>query len=107
MLVDNSSSRKTGNARFEGFCIDLVNEIARLRDFSVRFKLVEGGSYGGVDPETGEASGMVKELMEQVQCVQRTRVLCAGRSCFLRARALSSIETHYWLAVVHGTDGLV
>ncbi|XP_037079302.1 LOW QUALITY PROTEIN: glutamate receptor ionotropic, kainate 2-like [Pollicipes pollicipes] len=63
MLVNESDTTLTGNARFEGFCIDLVNEIARLREFYVQF--VEGGSYGGIDPITGEASGMVKELMDQ------------------------------------------
>ena len=64
MLVNESDRSLTGNARFEGFCIDLVNAIAELRHFRVRF--VESGGYGGIDPVTGEASGMVKELMEQV-----------------------------------------
>ena len=66
MLVNESDPTLTGNDRFEGFCIDLVNEIARLRNFSVEFDLVEGGSYGGIDPVTGKASGMVKALLEQV-----------------------------------------
>ncbi|XP_043234741.1 glutamate receptor ionotropic, kainate 2-like [Amphibalanus amphitrite] len=63
MLVNESDPSLTGNARFEGFCIDLVNAIAELRHFRVRF--VECGGYGGIDPVTGEASGMVNELMEQ------------------------------------------
>ena len=67
MMVNESDPTLTGNDRFEGFCIDLVNEIARLRNFSVEFDLVEGGSYGGIDPVTGKASGMVKDLLEQVR----------------------------------------
>ena len=67
MMVNESDPTLTGNSRFEGFCVDLVNEIARLRNFSVEFDLVEGGSYGGIDPVTGKASGMVKALLEQVR----------------------------------------
>ena len=52
MMVNESDPSLTGNDRFEGFCIDLVNEIARLRNFSVEFDLVEGGSYGGIDQVT-------------------------------------------------------
>ena len=67
MMVNESDPSLIGNDRFEGFCIDLVNEIARLRNFSVEFDLVEGGSYGGIDPVTGKPSGMVKALLEQVR----------------------------------------
>lgn len=66
MMVNTSDTELRGNYRFEGFCIDLVNEIAKLRNFNVEFDLVEGGTYGGIDPETGKASGMVKNLLDQV-----------------------------------------
>ncbi|XP_037082452.1 glutamate receptor ionotropic, kainate 2-like, partial [Pollicipes pollicipes] len=65
MMVNESDTSLKGNSRFEGFCIDLVNEIASLRNFSVEFDLVEGGAYGGIDPVTGQATGMVKALLDQ------------------------------------------
>jgi len=57
-----------GNDRYEGFCIDLLAEIAKVLEFEYVIKLVDDGKYGApVDPKN-EWNGMVRELMDKV-CV--------------------------------------
>ncbi|XP_029664955.1 glutamate receptor ionotropic, kainate 2-like [Formica exsecta] len=55
----------TGNARFEGFCIDLLKCIAGQVGFQYAIKLVPDHMYGVYDPETKEWNGIVRELMEK------------------------------------------
>nr|XP_033335749.1 glutamate receptor ionotropic, kainate 2 isoform X5 [Megalopta genalis] len=55
----------TGNARFEGFCIDLLKWIASQVGFQYAIRLVPDHMYGVYDPETKEWNGIVRELMEK------------------------------------------
>lgn len=59
----------TGNARFEGFCIDLLKWIAAQVGFQYAIRLVPDHMYGVYDPETKEWNGIVRELMEKVKIV--------------------------------------
>ncbi|XP_018578371.1 glutamate receptor ionotropic, kainate 2-like isoform X3 [Anoplophora glabripennis] len=54
-----------GNDRFEGFCIDLLKEIASMVSFEYRIVLVPDGKYGAFDFETGEWNGIVRQLMDK------------------------------------------
>ncbi|KAG8226049.1 hypothetical protein J437_LFUL005410 [Ladona fulva] len=51
--------------RYEGFCIDLLREIASMVGFEYRIKLVPDGKYGVYDLETGEWNGIVRQLMDK------------------------------------------
>ncbi|XP_075867668.1 glutamate receptor ionotropic, kainate 5-like [Nelusetta ayraudi] len=53
-----------GNERYEGFCVDLLRELAHLLRFSFRIKLVEDGLYGAPEPN-GSWTGMVGELIQR------------------------------------------
>ncbi|XP_076173789.1 glutamate receptor ionotropic, kainate 2 isoform X2 [Ptiloglossa arizonensis] len=55
----------TGNARYEGFCIDLLKWIAGQVGFQYAIRLVPDRMYGVYDPETKEWNGIVRELMEK------------------------------------------
>lgn len=55
-----------GNDRFEGYCIDLLRELANILGFTYEIRLVEDGKYGAQDENTGQWNGMVKELMDHV-----------------------------------------
>lgn len=57
----------TGNARFEGFCIDLLKWIASQVGFQYAIRLVPDHMYGVYDPKTKEWNGIVRELMEKVK----------------------------------------
>ncbi|KAH8403595.1 hypothetical protein KR222_002700, partial [Zaprionus bogoriensis] len=55
----------TGNARFEGFCIDLLKVIAQQVGFQYKIELVPDNMYGVYIPETNSWNGIVQELMER------------------------------------------
>lgn len=57
----------TGNARYEGFCIDLLKSIATQVGFEYTIRLVPDHMYGVYDPETKQWNGIVRELMEKVK----------------------------------------
>lgn len=61
----------TGNARYEGFCIDLLKRISSQIGFQYSIRLVPDHMYGVYDPETKSWNGIVRELMERV-CVNIT-----------------------------------
>ncbi|KAL3284162.1 hypothetical protein HHI36_018330 [Cryptolaemus montrouzieri] len=54
-----------GNEQYEGFCIDLLREIASMVGFEYRIELVPDSKYGVIDLETGEWNGIVKQLMDK------------------------------------------
>ncbi|XP_069981522.1 glutamate receptor ionotropic, kainate 2-like [Penaeus vannamei] len=62
IMLRESSERLSGNDRFEGFCIDLLNEIAEILKFN--FVLIPIKAYGSRNAKTGEWNGMIKELLE-------------------------------------------
>lgn len=51
---------------YEGFCIDLLKELATMVGFEYRIELVPDGKYGAIDLETGEWNGIVRQLMDKV-----------------------------------------
>lgn len=61
----------TGNAHYEGFCIDLLKNIAAMVGFEYRIELVPDGKYGVIDLDTGEWNGIVRQLMDKVRCIVR------------------------------------
>lgn len=57
----------TGNAKYEGFCIDLLKSIASQVGFEYTIRLVPDHMYGVYDPESKQWNGIVRELMEKVE----------------------------------------
>ncbi|XP_031439702.1 glutamate receptor ionotropic, kainate 4 [Clupea harengus] len=51
-----------GNDRYEGFCVDMLRELAEILKFKYRIRLVGDGVYG-VSGANGTWTGMVGELM--------------------------------------------
>ncbi len=67
-VADASDRGLEGNARYEGFVVDLATEIAARVGFN--FTIVITDMYGKLDKETNEWNGMIKELLEEVSvCV--------------------------------------
>ena len=58
---ENPNSREP----FEGFIIDLLNELANMVGFRYRIDLVPDGNYGA-RLESGEWNGMVREVIDRV-----------------------------------------
>jgi len=56
----------TGNSRFYGFCVDLLQRTAQHVGFDYILDLSLDRKYGAQDPISGEWNGMVLQLMKHV-----------------------------------------
>ncbi|KAM3614317.1 uncharacterized protein V6R79_012619 [Siganus canaliculatus] len=63
VMLKKSDKALVGNDRFEGYCIDLLKELANILGFTYEIRLVPDGKYGSQD-EKGQWNGMVRELIE-------------------------------------------
>uniref|UniRef100_A0A6Q2WV32 Glutamate receptor n=1 Tax=Esox lucius TaxID=8010 RepID=A0A6Q2WV32_ESOLU len=63
MLRPNHQERE-GNDRYEGFCVDMLKELADILKFKYRINLVADGVYG-VSGTNGTWTGMVGELISR------------------------------------------
>ncbi|XP_014272498.1 glutamate receptor ionotropic, kainate 2 isoform X2 [Halyomorpha halys] len=54
-----------GNARYAGYAMDLIDEIAKDLKFSYKFYLAPDGEYGSFNKETKQWTGLIKELRER------------------------------------------
>lgn len=61
----------TGNARFFGFCVDLLETIAKQVGFDYILDLVPDNKYGAQDPVTLEWNGIVEQLIKHVSLIYR------------------------------------
>lgn len=57
-----------GNDQYEGFCVDMLRELADILKFSFKIKLVDDGLYGAPEPN-GSWTGMVGELINRVRAL--------------------------------------
>ena len=56
------------NGQFEGFCVDLLNELAPLMEMAYTLYIAPDGKYGGWVAQNGTINGMVGEVMRGVCC---------------------------------------
>ena len=67
MLKKNSNGVPyNGNEGFEGFCIDLLEEISKILMFNYTLRIVGDGKYGAPVGPKDEWNGMVRELIDKV-----------------------------------------
>lgn len=57
-----------GNDRYEGFCVDMLKELADILKFKYRIRLVGDRLYG-VPGANGTWTGMVGELISRVRYI--------------------------------------
>nr|XP_033338694.1 glutamate receptor ionotropic, kainate 2-like isoform X2 [Megalopta genalis]XP_033338703.1 glutamate receptor ionotropic, kainate 2-like isoform X2 [Megalopta genalis] len=67
MKVTDSATRGIliDQTRYEGFCIDLIEEIAKLLNFKYEFELVPDGNYGAYVKETKQWNGLIRRLLDR------------------------------------------
>ena len=69
----------TGNDRYEGYCIDLMKELADIIGFEYEIREVADDNYGSEVSGTKQWNGMVGELIKRVSYVdQLTRMVQKG-----------------------------
>jgi len=57
-MLRESSKTKLGNDRFEGYIVDLVDELSKMLGFKYKFKLVDDGAYG-IKNDSGAWNGLI------------------------------------------------
>lgn len=62
MMLKESAKFLTGNERFEGYCVDLLQELSKNLGFSYEIRLVGDGKYG-MRNDTGAWNGMIGEVV--------------------------------------------
>lgn len=56
---------KSGNDRWEGYCVDLIRELSQIRNFKYELRVLEGESAShGTRNEKGEWNGLIRELID-------------------------------------------
>jgi ionotropic kainate glutamate receptor 2 len=66
LMFRPNGEKSSGNERFEGYSIDLIDEIAQILGFKYLFELVPDGRYGSYNPQTKKWDGLVKQLLDRV-----------------------------------------
>ncbi|KFM75325.1 Glutamate receptor, ionotropic kainate 2, partial [Stegodyphus mimosarum] len=61
LMLKSSLKELQGNERYEGFCVDLIEELAKLLNFKYKIKLVRDKVYGS-ENENGTYTGMIGEV---------------------------------------------
>lgn len=59
-----------GNDKFEGYCVELAQEIAKHVGFKYKLEIVKDGKYGARDSDMKAWNGMVGELVYGVRTSQ-------------------------------------
>lgn len=72
-----------GNEQYEGFCVDMLRELADILKFSFKIKLVDDGLYGAPEPN-GSWTGMVGELINRVSAGGGRRHVTTRNLCHHR-----------------------
>lgn len=65
-MLKNVSATLTGNDRYEGFGIDVIDELSKLLKFRYTFVLQDDGLYGSYNPRTRKWNGMLGEIIAGV-----------------------------------------
>ncbi|KAK8759778.1 hypothetical protein V5799_028955 [Amblyomma americanum] len=64
VMMKQPSNKFKWNDRFEGFCVDLLREMATILGFRYELRLVRDGAYGTRDAQ-GRWNGMLRELLDR------------------------------------------
>lgn len=96
-----------GNDQYEGFCVDMLRELADILKFSFKIKLVDDGLYGAPEPN-GSWTGMVGELINRVSTLclppsltlslrltaEHRNMLKCSNQCLYKHKLMESAHTH-------------
>lgn len=65
-MFKQSTTKLTGNNRYEGFAVELIQRLAERLGFNYTFIMHKDDNYGFYDTNTKTATGMIKEIMNGV-----------------------------------------
>ena len=62
-MLKEDKQQLYGNDRYEGFAIDMFDEMAKRLQFNVTYKIIDDGKYGSRDRNTGKWNGAMGEVL--------------------------------------------
>lgn len=62
-MLKQSSDTMTGNDRYEGFGIDIIQELSKMLGFNYTFEVQADSVYGSLSKKTGKWSGMLGKII--------------------------------------------
>ncbi|RWS26385.1 glutamate receptor: ionotropic kainate 3-like protein 2, partial [Leptotrombidium deliense] len=62
-MLRESADKKGGNERYEGYAVDLIEELSKILQFKYEFKEVDDKAYGSLNETTGDWNGMIGEII--------------------------------------------
>lgn len=65
-MLKESSVTLEGNQRYEGFGIEIIEELAKMNEFNYTFEIQADGVYGSYDAKIGKWTGMMEKIMDGV-----------------------------------------
>ena len=63
-MLKASSEELEGNDRYEGICVDLIEELSRALQFNYTLRVTPDNAPGKFDEKTGRWNGMIGELLD-------------------------------------------
>ena len=84
-MLKKTSEKFEGNDKYEGFAVDLAEQIATIVGFN--YSIVPTNGHGSVDAN-GQWNGMIKELLEEVNIIYFNYV-----RTYLRVHGWSKMST--------------
>ncbi|KAK2579601.1 hypothetical protein KPH14_010895 [Odynerus spinipes] len=63
-MFKESSDLRTGNDRYEGFAIDIIDEMSKILGFNYTFEVQEDNVYGSLQKTTGQWNGMLRKIID-------------------------------------------
>ncbi|XP_037969552.2 glutamate receptor ionotropic, kainate 3 isoform X1 [Plutella xylostella] len=63
-MLKESADKLEGNARYEGFGVELIDELSKMNEFNYTFEIQTDGVYGSLDKTTGKWNGMMEKVMD-------------------------------------------
>nr|AKI28993.1 ionotropic receptor CG5621 [Bactrocera dorsalis] len=63
-MLKETPAKLEGNDQFEGFGIELIEELGKKLGFTYTFRLQVDNKYGSFNPKTGKYDGMMLEIIE-------------------------------------------
>lgn len=66
-MLKESTKKMIGNEQYEGYAIDIIEEISKMLGFNYTFMVQEDNNYGSLQPN-GQWNGMIRRIMDNVKC---------------------------------------
>ena len=89
LVVPKNNETLIGNQKFEGFCIDLLEKIAKLCNFTYEIREVNDGQHGSFSFITNKWNGIVGEIIEKVKFFKNRILKLSLRVFFFRKVAIN------------------